>query len=407
MSSLTGILSRLFYYSIKDNQLTSRAGILFALFVALSGISTDLYFPALPTIARDFALTQTQSQWLISTYLLGFALSILPCAYLSERFGKRNVLLIGTALHVITSLSFCFVHSYENFLLLRFVHGFGGATLSIISRAMARELYSGKESVRAFAYIFIGSACGATISPLIGSWLCGTCGWRATALFSMLFGIIVLLLAQRWLPHNRSNETRPSLRSQLRLVLNCGDYIRYTGCLLTLWLGFFAFAVKASFLFIEQLKVSVHQFGFLYLAIVSGMVFGSLFAKSMAKRYCSLQVLQFGIWVALFGASAFLLLPLFFGHTITFISLPIGIYLIGVGIAAPCCQNAATEPLKEHASMSFSVMYFAQMFSCSMLGAIVGYWRNTETLAMMMLGCALASFVILHLPVSSNASDAT
>ena len=158
-----------------------------ALLTALGPLSTDMYLPSLPAIARDLEATTAGTQMTLSAFLLGFAVGQFVYGPVSDRIGRKPVLLFGLGLFLVASLACTFAPTIEALIGARFVQALGASGPIVLGRAMVRDLYEGRgrgANCRAWAR----SWAGAGGAPVLGGLLHEAFGWRATFAAAIVFG---------------------------------------------------------------------------------------------------------------------------------------------------------------------------------------------------------------------------
>ena len=163
------------------------------LLVVITAVAIDVSIPVLPIITEYFGVEKSQSQLIISTYLVGYGLFMIPLGMLSDRIGRLPIIYFGLIVYTVAGLLIAFAWSFELVLLGRFIQGIGGGVGPVIARAIARDLYAGKELAKIMSAIVAALAIATLVSPLAGSFLYALWGWQATFLVSPLLGLVVLI----------------------------------------------------------------------------------------------------------------------------------------------------------------------------------------------------------------------
>ena len=194
--------------------------VLTAAIMACQAIAVDTMLPALPSIARDLGVTDpNNTQWVITTYIAGVGLGQLFWGILSDRFGRRRILLIGLALYVIAAAAVGVAGSFEALLAWRFAHGIAAASM-VISRSIIRDLYGGRQMARVMSLTFIVFIMVPIIAPSLGQLVLLLAPWRA--LFHVFCGFAAAVLL--WV-YFRLPET---LHPEYRMTLTAGHVVGAT-----------------------------------------------------------------------------------------------------------------------------------------------------------------------------------
>lgn len=166
--------------------------VLLAALVAFAPLSIDTYLPSLPEIANSLAASQTQVQMTIGVFLLGLCVGMLFYGPLSDRFGRRPILLAGLALYLLASVGCMAASSVEQLIAWRFFQALGGAAASVLARAIVRDLYPLNQAARALSLMHLVTMIATLAAPLAGSALLSLSGWRSIFGALLLFSVLCL-----------------------------------------------------------------------------------------------------------------------------------------------------------------------------------------------------------------------
>ncbi|WP_295007541.1 Bcr/CflA family multidrug efflux MFS transporter [uncultured Dechloromonas sp.] len=266
---------------------TAREGrfiLLLGALVAFGPLAIDLYLPALPAIAVGLAASAEAVQASITVFLAGFAVGMLFYGPISDRYGRRVVMLTGIALFAVASLACLLATAVEQLILARFVQALGGGAASVLARAVVRDVYSPTEAIRKLSLMAMVTAIAPLLAPLLGSALLAGFGWRGTFAAVLAWGLLSLAVVWRMLP-----ETLPAeRRGQLSLAAAFAAYGRLAcdpvaiGLLLAGGMSFaamFAYITASPFYFIELQQLSPAAYGALFAANALG-IFAANYANS-------------------------------------------------------------------------------------------------------------------------------
>jgi len=244
--------------------------------VAFGPLAIDLYLPALPAIAQGLATTPEAVQLSITVFLAGFALGMLFYGPISDRYGRRTVMLNGIALFVVASLACMLATGVEQLIAARFVQALGGGAASVLARAVVRDVYAPTEAIRKLSLMAMVTAIAPLVAPLLGSVLLGWFGWRVTFAAVLAWGLLSFAVVWWQLP-----ETLPAeRRGQLPLSAAFAAYLHLLrdpvaiGLLLAGGMSFaamFAYITASPFYFIELQRFSPTAYGALFAANALGI----------------------------------------------------------------------------------------------------------------------------------------
>ena len=355
--------------------------------LALLPLSTDLYLASLPGLSRYFNSSISEVQLTLSVFVAGFALSQLVLGPLSDRYGRRPVLLACSALYVFAGLACMLADSMATLLVARFFQAIGACGGTVVGRAIVRDTYGAGGTARMLAYIHAGVALAPILGPSLGGTLEMWFGWRAN--FALLAGVGSVLLACVWLllaetnrqRDPRATEVKPMLANYRRLLCD-RRYIGYVLCLSCGYAGIFAFLSGASFIMIPVLGLSPQRFGMLFGITVLGYVIGTMGAGRLSRKLSIDRMLEYGTPLALASGSAMLALALAGVQNVAALLVPMFFYLIAAGINLPNAMAGAISPFPKMAGMASALMGFIQMSLGAGVGFVVGKLHDGSTVPM-------------------------
>jgi DHA1 family bicyclomycin/chloramphenicol resistance-like MFS transporter len=277
----------------------------------VSILSTDLYTPSLPHLQTVFSADAERVQLTMSLNLLGFALAQLLLGPLSERVGRRPVLLGGLLGFALASLGCALAGSIDALIAARVLQGVTACAEAVVGYGVIREIYDEAGAVRVLGAYGMAIALAPAIGPVIGGHMHVLFGWRSN--FFLLTGLIlvVALLIWRNLPETLRERdpdaVRPAriLRGYLALLLD-GTFMTYALVSGLVVAALFAMVTAFPFLFIERMGVATESYGYYYAAIVLAYFFGSLLVNRVAGRLSSDRLLSIGLGLCAAGGLALL-----------------------------------------------------------------------------------------------------
>ena len=143
---------------------------LMAMLVATVALSIDAMLPALPNIAAEFSPNNTnQAQLVLSSFILGMAMGTFVMGPLSDSFGRKNVIYFGSSIYIVSSALCIFAPNLETIVVARIFQGIGAAAPRVVSQALIRDLYSGREMARISSFIMIIFSLVPAVAPLLGA----------------------------------------------------------------------------------------------------------------------------------------------------------------------------------------------------------------------------------------------
>ena len=372
----------------------SRAiAVLLTLLVAFGPLSTDLYLPSLPTLVRVFGSDIATVQLTLSVFLVGFAVSQLVYGPLSDRFGRRPVLIGGIAVFVVASAACTLAGSIEQLIAARFFQALGSCCGPVLGRAVVRDVYGRERAASVLAYMAMAMALAPAIGPAAGGYLTVLFGWRANFVFLTVFGVAIL--AAVWLMLEETNRRRdPTALMPRRLVANYASLARsrtfagYTLCLAATYSGMFAFISGSSFVLIEQFGLSPERYGMAFGVIVVGFMIGTFSAGRLTRRLGVDRLIGAGSTLSgLCGLAGLALAVARVDHTAAILAPMFG-FMIGAGLLMPNAQAGGLGPFPTMAGTASALMGFTQMGLAAASGILVGSLQDGTQVPMMASVCA-------------------
>lgn len=367
--------------------------ILLASLSALGPFSIDTYLPSFPEIAAKLGASQLEVQQTLSVYLLSFALMTLWHGAISDRFGRRRVILASLGLFGLASAGCTFATSIEQLWFWRAMQGITAGAGIVISRAIVRDLYDGAAAQRLMAKITMMFALAPAIAPVIGGWLQTFFGWRSVFAFLVLCTVALWLACWKLLPETLPVEKRRSLQPAYLgktywKVLSSKAFLLVCAALSLNFSGFFIYVLSAPVFLMRHLGVPETGFLWLFGPAMGGLVSGSWLAGRLAGKISIKRTLIIAYLVmataGLFNLGLNLALP----PALPWSVMPLFVYTCGMSLAMPSLTLMALDPFAGERGLAASCQTFFQSGFNSLAAALIApaLWGSTLTLALGMLG---------------------
>jgi DHA1 family bicyclomycin/chloramphenicol resistance-like MFS transporter len=352
-----------------------------ALLAALSAVgplTTDMYLPSLPDIARQLDASTALVQLTISAYLIGFAVGQILYGPVSDRHGRKPVLLAAVGLYCVASLVCALSTSIEMLIVARFAQALGGSGGIVLARAIVRDLYSGARAGRELSVIGSVMALAPVLAPIVGGIMQTGFGWRSIFLTLVAAGLCGAAIVWLRLPETlRDRATEPvspsTMLTSYRIVARNPAYLAYMGLATTSYAGLFAWISGASFVLQNLYGLSPFNFGIAFALGSVGYMAGATLAAQLVMRIGIDGMLGVGA-AALAAGGLGAVAAVALGFTSAFsLVLPVAIYLAGLGMVLPQAIAGAMTPFPDRAGAASALLGFVQQSAAALCGALVGW----------------------------------
>jgi DHA1 family bicyclomycin/chloramphenicol resistance-like MFS transporter len=294
-----------------------------------------MYVPSLPSLGEYFQTSQSRVQLTVSLNMLAFGLAQLIHGPLSDRFGRRPVLIGSLLLVIVFSLCCALATTIEQLIAARIALGSVAAAEAVVGLAIIKDLYSERQQVKAFALLGMVIAIAPGIAPIIGGYLHVLFGWQSNFVFIAVLALIALLVVRGFLPESTSPDKLALAPMRLlrnyRTLLGNREFVIHS-MILGVGLGLiFVFVTAAPYVLIDLLDVPTQRFGYYQAMIVVAFFTGSLLASRASEIVDSDRLLKLGLGTIVLGAVLLSTLILFDQHTPVTFTAAYTIMTFGMG----------------------------------------------------------------------------
>jgi DHA1 family bicyclomycin/chloramphenicol resistance-like MFS transporter len=366
---------------------------LLAALSALGPFSIDTYLPSFHEIAEKLGATQLQVQQTLAAYLVAFAVMTLWHGAISDRFGRRRVILIALACFGLASAGCAVASSIEQLWFWRAMQGVTAGAGMVVSRAIVRDLYDGADAQRLMAHITMMFALAPAIAPVIGGWLQTFFGWRSVFAFLVLSTAALWVACWKLLPETLPPEKRQSLKPAYLgrtywKVMSSPPFLFACAAISLNFGGFFVYVLSAPVFLMQHL--GVHETGFLWLfgPAMAGMIGGSWLSGRLAGKISFSRTIALGYLLMAIAAIANLGLNLALPPALPWSVLPVFVYTLGMSLTMPCLSILALDPFPAQRGLAASCQSFFQSSFNTVIAALIApaLWGSTLSLAWGMAG---------------------
>jgi DHA1 family bicyclomycin/chloramphenicol resistance-like MFS transporter len=378
---------------------------------AIGSMSLNILVPAVPHLVKVLASDTETIQLTISLYMFGLALAQLFTGPLSDRFGRRPVILCGFSLATLASLAAIAASNAPVLIAARFLQAIGGATGVAVGRAIVRDLFGRERSAQMIGLIASAMAVAPMIAPFIGGLLETAFGWEAIFLFAAAASFGVLVWSWRTLPETRGTTTLDEARGSMALhVRHLFSSSRFYGYVLGAAFGsgaFFVFVGAGPHVIISIMQRSPTAYGLWFIPTAFGYILGNFITSRLSVRHGIDRMLWWGAVVELIGAIlGVAVIPWINADGPLVLVAASTIMGVGNGIMLPNTIAGAVSIRPQAAGTASGTLGFIQMSFGALTAQLAGYLVSSAFSATPMLlhmlfmgvGCVLIFPLFLRSP---------
>jgi DHA1 family bicyclomycin/chloramphenicol resistance-like MFS transporter len=370
--------------------------LMLAALAMLGPFATDAYLPAFHTIGKDFDVSQALVQQTLSVYLFAFAFMSLFWGTLSDRFGRRPIIIISLVLFGIGSVGSALAPSFGWLLFFRGLQGCSAGAGRVVGQALVRDRFHGAAAQRLFANISMVFSLAPAIAPVVGGYLTHQTGWRSIFALLTLFSIVLIAASMRNLPETLPSKGRQPLKPSV-VLRNYFKVIRNTPFLLAImavgfaFSGFALYISSAASFIMGILKLPETAFAWLFLPFITGMVCGSMLSSRLAERVDPAVMIRTGLGILALGAVLNVLYNTFFVAMVPWAVMPIFVYALGMSMALPGMTVITLSTFPTMRGMASSLQSSMQMLIFAVIsGSVAPLLFDSALLLALGMSCSAA-----------------
>jgi len=360
---------------------------LLSLLLGLQPITTDLYLPALPVLRGELGASMAQAQLTLTALLLAFGVSQLVWGPLSDRFGRKPILLVGLAAYTLASVAGALADSIDALIVWRAIQGAAMGAAVMCARAIVRDLYAPLQGARVMSQGLSGLGVIAFLSAPTGGVLTDLLNWRWALLALSLFGAATLaLVALRF--HETVAQPNPqalqggTLWRTWRRILSHRTFWAFSLLSACSYAGLFTFLAASSFVFTGMLGLSKTQYGAVMAANSLAYIAGTFVCRAGLARWGVRRSVALAGFLTLAGGIGLVWVSLAEWISVASLMLPQTLFMIGHGIHQPCGQSGAVGPFPQAAGAASALNGFLMMVSAFAMGSWLGAHLGNSVLPM-------------------------
>lgn len=331
---------------------------------AAAAISIDLSLPAIPAMVDALSTTLSHTQQIVGIFMIGMAIGQIPSGLAADRFGRMPTLYVGLSLFVIAATVAAMANSIEVMLAARFVQGMGAATAIVVSRAMVRDVASGREAARMMSLMTMIFTAAPVIAPSIGAFLFTHWGWRAPFVGIAIIGFVMFIgvranLVETHTPDASEHPLRQLIGSFKEFFSHRQSVFAFL-LLITMPAGFMSIIAISAALTVEVYGFSEQQFGLIFACAGLSILVGSAVNRWLVTKYDPIQLVSIGVLICFTACGQ--LAYMAWANTAPFIWLwsCVCLYMFTIAILAANATVLALDPLPRIAGVASSILGTSQ-----------------------------------------------
>jgi len=351
--------------------------VLLSMLLGIQPVATDLYLPALPAIKAEFGAELSQAQLTLSALLLAFGTSQMAWGPLSDRFGRRPILLWGLATFTLAGLGCVLASSMSALIVWRALQGAAMGAVVMCARAIVRDLYTPETGAGVMSKAFTGLGLLACISAPLGGLLTDLFSWHAALALVMGFGAFTLALVFLTFKETVHRKNPQALQVKVLAktwwhIVRHPTFVAFTAVSTASYGGLFTFLASSSFVFIGLIGLARWQYGLLLFSMAFTYILGTLLCRRLLERFGVAYTVAIGGTLSLAGGS-WLLLDAWLGwQSLVGLMGPFYLFVLAHGIHQPCGQSGAVGPFPKAAGAASALGGFLMMVTAFVTGMWLG-----------------------------------
>lgn len=372
--------------------------------IMLGPFSIDTMFPGFPAMEMDLQTSAWAVQQTVSVYLFAYAIMSLAHGPMSDRFGRKPVILAGMIAYVAASCGAAMADSLASLLVWRAVQGMCAGAGIVVARAVIRDLFEGAAAQKLMSQVMMLFGIAPAIAPVVGAQLVLVGGWRGIFWALAVFAAILLLATVWRLPESLPADQRVSLapRSLARSyggILGDGGFWPLTVSFTFNFAGLFLYILSAPRVVLELMELSRQGFPWLFVPIIGGMVTGAWLSSRMAGRYSVEATVGLAYGSMLLGTIMNLLLATSLPAPVPRWALfPLYFVGVGAGLAVPTLTLLLLDRFPRHRGAASSMQSFVSLLFNALLAGLIAplLYADMLRLAIGSTGFTLVGWLAWH-----------
>ncbi len=366
---------------------------------SISIMSTDMYTPSLPDLALWFDTTPTHVKLTISLNMLAFGLAQLVHGPLSDRFGRRPVLMSSLVAVAVLCLACAAAQSIDQLIVARVLLGFAAGAEAVVGLAIIKDLYSEQEQVKALALLGMVIAVAPAVAPILGGYMHVAFGWQANFVVIAVMSLLAVGIVARLLPESTQADPQAIQPAVVfrgyKSLLGNSDFLTHTA-MLGVALGLiFVFVTGAPFVLMDMMGVPADEFGYYQAGIVVAFFLGSVLASRLADYWQASSLLTLGVMLIVVGVTALALVVILQADNPTSLTLAYSLITFGMGPLFAVAPSRALRSIEGQAGTASAMLSGVEQCMAGMAAVMVSLLTDGTARPMAIMCIVLAVLLIV------------
>ncbi len=371
--------------------------LLLTVLVAYGAISNNIVLPILPALAQGFEVPVGAAMLTISAFFVGFGLGQVLYGSLSDRFGRRPVLMAGVGLYTLASAGCVLAPDFETLLIARLLQGLAAASAQVLARAVVRDLYTPIRAAQVLSVMSSVFAFASAFAPFVGGLFQGWFGWQGVFMVLTAVGAgtyFTLLMGFRESLAERDPDAMNVKRisANYRAIAVDRIFLGYTFTFSAAFAGMFAFHSGSSFVFITLFGYTPQMFGIFFALVLVGFLLATVISSKLVPVLGIYRLVGAGVLTSTLSAGVMVALVAANQASPVTILIPQFTYLFGFGLILPNAIAGALAPFPKKTGAASALLGFIQQSAGGSMVALLG--TLVDGTALPMAGCIFIGGVL-------------
>lgn len=356
---------------------------------ALGPVAMQIMLPAIPIVRESFRISVSNAQLTLSLSMFSIALATLIYGPLSDRFGRRPVMLIGITITTFGSIFCMFAGSIEWLIVGRIIQAAGGAVGLVLARAIVRDVYEADQAAGIIATLVMVMVVMPMLSPLVGGELLVRYDWHSIFYLVAVVSIVMLVLMYRYLPETLAAQVNfTGVLSMLKgfvTLLRSRTFSAYAFNVAFVSVVFFSFISAAPEIMVSVLKRPPNEYGYYFIMVPAAFMLGNYLTRGYSRKLGIHRMITIGSRLSIAGIMLAIGLHIIGLHHPLALFMPIALTTFGNGISLPNAQAGAINEFPEMAGTASGLTGFLQMALSAVAAQLVALIFNGTVYPMLLL----------------------